>query len=80
MEMVREYVQIKFEGLVYLKRELKVRLISKRSFISDAEVKYLKIYVLITQNKKKNWYSSRVYVSVYIVVPNKTKYVLKALN
>lgn len=53
MEMVREYVQIKFEGLVYLKRELKVRLISKRSFISDAEVKYLKIYVLITQNKKK---------------------------
>lgn len=78
--MVREYVQIKFEGLVYLKRELKVRLISKRSFISDAEVKYLKIYVLITQNKKKNWYSSRVYVSVYIVVPNKTKYVLKALN
>lgn len=53
MEMVREYVQIKFEGLVYLKRELKVRLISKRSFISDAEVKYLKIYVLITQKLKK---------------------------
>lgn len=49
MEMVREYVQIKLEGLVYLKRELKVRLISKRSFISDAEVKYLKIYVLITR-------------------------------
>lgn len=42
MEMVREYGQIKFKGLIYSKRGLKVRLILKRCFISYVEVKYLK--------------------------------------
>lgn len=45
MEMVREYGQIKFKGLIYSKRGLKVRLVRlilKRCFISYVEVKYLK--------------------------------------